>query len=207
MRHYSSQELTPAQTYKLISGSLIPRPIAWITTLGPKPEQVLNLAPFSFFSAMPAAMPLVTVSIGRINGHQKDTARNLLDSEEAVIHLVDQSLAQEMNQTAVSLPPEQSELDLTKLTVIPSQTVAVPAIAEPKIRFETNLYQYVPVKGPDDRPVADLFILKVVDFFYADSVLDPKTFHVNALDFDPLARLAGPTYGKIHDLLDLIRPK
>lgn len=207
MQHYSSQTLNPSQRYKLLSGSLIPRPIAWVTTLGPKPNQVVNLAPFSFFSALPTPTPLVSLAIGRVNRRPKDTANNILTNKEAVIHLVDQSLAQAMNQTAASLPSEQSELDLTHLTTVPSQTVAVPSLAEPKIRFETTLYQHVPINGSNDQVAADLLILKVTDFYFADSVIDPKTYHIDAEAFDPLARLAGPTYGKIDGIFDMIRPK
>nr|WP_246147647.1 flavin reductase family protein [Secundilactobacillus folii] len=142
MRHYTSQSLSAQERYKLISGSLIPRPIAWVTTLGSQPDPVINLAPFSFFSALPAALPILSLAIGRKNGQPKDTANNLLDNEEAVIHIVDQPLAQDMNKTAASLPPGKSELDLIPEKTIPSRSVAVPSLLEPKIRFETKLYQY-----------------------------------------------------------------
>nr|WP_246147646.1 hypothetical protein [Secundilactobacillus folii] len=70
-----------------------------------------------------------------------------------------------------------------------------------------NFISTVPIKGKDDRPVADLFLLEVTDMFFADSVLDPETLHIDAIDFDPLARLAGPTYGKLDGLFDMIRPR
>lgn len=208
MKHYSSQSLTPLKRYKLLSGSITPRPIAWVTTLGPKPNQTLNIAPFSFFSAVASQLPLISLSIGRKQDfQQKDTAVNILNHQEAVIHLVSQPLASEMNQTAASLPSDQSELDLTQLTTTPSQTIAVPALAEPKVRFETTLYQYVPVTGNENQVIADLFILEVTDFYFADDVLDTNTLHVNTKQLDPLARLAGSTYGRLTGLFEMKRPR
>ncbi|GAX08914.1 hypothetical protein IWT5_02083 [Secundilactobacillus silagincola] len=206
MQHYASKSLNSAKRYKLLSGSIIPRPIAWVTTLGVKPTQTLNIAPFSFFSAMSSELPLITLSIGRKHDQLKDTAANILDNQEAVVHLVSQSLATEMNQTAASLPRDQSELTLTHLDLTPSKTISVPALTAPKVRFETTLYQYVPVTGDNAQVLSDLFILEVTDFYFADDVLDPKTFHVNATRLDPLARLAGSTYGTVDDLFEMKRP-
>jgi len=206
MQHYASKSLNSAKRYKLLSGSIIPRPIAWVTTLSTKPKQTLNIAPFSFFSAMSSELPLITLSIGRKHDQLKDTAANILDNQEAVVHLVSQSLATEMNQTAASLPRGQSELNLTHLDLTPSKTISVPALTAPKVRFETTLYQYVPVTGDNAQVLSDLFILEVTDFYFADDVLDPKTFHVNATRLGPLARLAGSTYGTVDDLFEMKRP-
>lgn len=206
MLHFSSDSLTALKRYKLLSGSIIPRPIAWVTTLGPKPNQILNIAPFSFFSAISSELPLITLAIGRKQNRPKDTAVNILDNQEAVVHLVSQSLATEMNQTAASLPSDQSELDLTKLATTPSQTISVPALVAPKVRFETTLYQYVPITDNRAQVQSDLFILKVSDFYFADDVLDPQTFHVDATKLAPLARLAGSVYGTVDGLFEMKRP-
>ncbi|GAX00985.1 flavin reductase family protein [Secundilactobacillus silagei] len=206
MYHYTRESLTPAKCYKLLSGSIVPRPIAWITTLGPQPNQILNIAPFSFFSALASELPLLSLSIGRKQQQPKDTATNLLTNQEAVVHLVGQPLAADMNKTAASLPADQSELALTSLTTTPSRTVSVPALAAPKVRFETTLYQYVPITGKNDQIITDLFILEVTDFYFADDVLDPQSLHVNIQHLDPLARLAGATYGTVDDLFEMKRP-
>ncbi|MCH5462145.1 flavin reductase family protein [Lactobacillus sp. LC28-10] len=206
MQHFSSNSLTALKRYKLLSGSIIPRPIAWVTTLGPKPKQRLNIAPFSFFSAISSELPLMTLAIGRKQNQLKDTAANLLDNQEAVVHLVSQSLATEMNQTAASLPRDQSELDLTQLATTPSQTISVPALVAPKVRFETTLYQYVPITDNQAQVQSDLFILEVNDFYFADEVLDTQTFHVDAAKLDPLARLAGSVYGTVDGLFEMKRP-
>lgn len=206
MLHYSSQSLTPAKCYKLLSGSIIPRPIAWITTLGPKPDQTLNIAPFSFFSAVASGLPLLSLSVGRKQSEQKDTAANILANQEAVIHLVSQPLAHEMNQTAASLPHNKSELALTNLETTPSHTISVPALTAPKVRFETILHQYIPITDHHDQVLTDMFILEVTDFYFDDAVLNSKNLHVDAKQLDPLARLAGTTYGTIDGLFEMKRP-
>lgn len=208
MYHFTSQSLTASQRYKLISGSLVPRPIAWVTTLNKDDATIVNAAPFSYFSSMPSDTPLLSLAIGRqTNFEPKDTAANILAREEAVVHLVDADLAREMNQTAATLPADQSEVTQQHLATIPSQTISVPALALPKIRFETELYQYVPITDDQGRIQGDLFILKITDFYFKEDVLDPKQFHVDARIFNPLARLAGPTYGQIDHTFNLQRPK
>lgn len=208
MLHYLSTQLTSLQRYKLLSGSLIPRPIAWVTSQAPNGSGPVNLAPFRYFSTMPSDIPLLTLAIGRrLDGRPKDTAQNILTSEEAVIHLVDQAHLTQMNQTAATLPANQSELSLADFKTQPSRSVSVPSLIGPKVRFETTLYQTVPVQNHEDQIVTDLFILEVTDFYFAEEVLDQKTMHVNATALDPVGRLAGPTYTGLGDLTTLIRPK
>lgn len=207
MLHYSSSALSPLQRYKLISGSLIPRPIAWVTTQK-TPESPVNLAPFSYFSTMPSDLPLVTLAIGRkLSGEPKDTANNILVSEEAVIHLVDQAHLETMNQTAASLPADKSEVGLIQAATQPSQTVKVPSLVDAKVRFETTLYQNVPIKNYEDHTVTDLFILEITDFYYDESVLDTTTMHIDPVALDPVGRLSGPNYTNLGEVTHLTRPK
>lgn len=207
MLHYASSALSPLQRYKLISGSLIPRPIAWVTTQKTT-DSAVNLAPFSYFSTMPSDLPLVTLAIGRkLSGKPKDTAANILASEEAVIHLVDQGHLEAMNQTSATLPADESELNLIQAATQPSQTVTVPSLVDAKVRFETTLYQTVPIKNYEDRTVTDLFILEITDFYYDESVLDEKTMHIDPVALDPVGRLSGPNYTNLGDITHLTRPK
>lgn len=207
MLHFASSTLTAQKRYKLLSGSLIPRPIAWVTSQ-PSNKGPVNLAPFSYFSTMPADIPLVTLAIGRrLDGQPKDTANNIMTSEEAVIHLVDQAHLAQMNKTAATLPSDQSELELDDFLTQPSHTVDVVSLIGPKVRFETTLYQTVPIKNRADRIVSDLFILEVTDFYFDESVLDVNTMHIDANALDPIGRLAGPNYAGLGEQTTLIRPK
>lgn len=98
-------------TYKLLIGSVVPRPVAFVTTLSA--DGVLNAAPFSYFSIVSSNPPLLSVSVQRKNGAPKDTARNAMQSGELVIHIVDEDTVAAVNETAANLPPDESELDRT----------------------------------------------------------------------------------------------
>lgn len=206
MRHYATKDLSQKQAYKFLSGSIIPRPIAWITTFN-KDQTVINAAPFSFFNAAAADIPLVTVSILRQNSAIKDTAQNILDTKEAVIHLVDEQVVEAMNQTAASLPSEQSEIELNQLETTPSKSVQVPGIKAARIRMEGRLHQYVPIKNHNDETISDLFILEITDFYFAETLIDQQKEYILPDRFKPIARLAGQTYAQIDGLFDLQRPK
>lgn len=205
MIHYNSDELTKKQQYKFISGSIIPRPIAWVTSLS-KDGSVVNAAPFSFFSAASNELPLITVAILRKDGEIKDSARNILQRKEAVVHIVDLSLVEEMNQTSAPLPPQESEIDRTSLTLIDSTTVRVPAIKEAKIRFEGTVHQYVPVTDEEGSVVSDLFIIRVTDFFFDEAVVDTANHYILTDQLNPVARLAGSDYATLDKEFQLERP-
>lgn len=205
MFHYTAEQLNKKQQYKFVSGSVIPRPIAWVTTLS-KDGSVVNAAPFSFFSAASNELPLLTVAILRKDGISKDTARNILDRKEAVVHIVDQSVVEDMNQTSASLSPDESELDHTSLTLIDSLSVQVPSIVEAKIRFEGVLHQYVPIKDEHDNIVTDFFFIRVTDFFFDETVFDQEKEYILTDKLNPVARLAGNQYATLDKEFTIVRP-
>lgn len=205
MYHYKSNELNQKQQYKFISGSVIPRPIAWITSLS-SDASVVNAAPFSFFSAVSNKIPLLTVAVLRTNGIPKDTAKNILIHKEAVVHIVDISLTKEMNETSAPLPSDKSELDRTNLTLVDSQTVKVPGIKEAKIRFETTLHQHIPIEDENGETITDLFLLKISDYYFDETVFDPEKEYIIPDALQPIARLSGNSYAEIGQLFSYIRP-
>lgn len=205
MFHYTAEQLNKKQQYKFVSGSVIPRPIAWVTTLS-KDGSVVNAAPFSFFSAASNELPLLTVAILRKDGVIKDTARNILDRKEAVVHIVDQTVVEDMNQTSAPLAPDESELDQTNLTLINSLSVQVPSIVEAKIRFEGVLHQYVPIKDEHDNIVTDFFFIRVTDFFFDETVFDQETEYILTDKLNPVARLAGNQYATLDKEFTIVRP-
>lgn len=205
MFHYTAEQLNKKQQYKFVSGSVIPRPIAWVTTLS-KDGSVVNAAPFSFFSAASNELPLLTVAILRKDGVIKDTARNILDRKEAVVHIVDQTVVEAMNQTSAPLSPDESELDQTNLTLIDSLSVQVPSIVEAKIRFEGVLHQYVPIKDNHDNIVTDFFFIRVTDFFFDEAVFDQEKEYILTDKLNPVARLAGNQYATLDKEFTIVRP-
>ncbi|MDN5371320.1 MAG: hypothetical protein PWR19_366 [Carnobacterium sp.] len=206
MIHYKAEQLSKKQQYKFVSGSVIPRPIAWVTSLS-KDGSVVNAAPFSFFSAASNELPLLTVAILRKDGAIKDTARNIIDQKEAVIHIVDQSVVEEMNQTSAPLSPDESEIDQTDLTLVDSVTVKVPSIVEAKIRFEGVLHQYVPIKNENEEIVTDFFFIRVTDFFFDEKVFDQEKEYILNDQLNPVARLAGNQYATLNEEFTIVRPK
>ena len=150
MINLSASELSPHEQYKLLSGSIIPRPIAWITTQNT--AGLINIAPFSFTTGISNQLPLLSVAILRERQVPKDTAANLLARHEAVVHMVSTDLTKAMNQTAARLAPDQSELTLIDLPLIPSTEIQVPGLQAARIRFETILYQYVPIRDAAGNP-------------------------------------------------------
>ena len=191
MIFYSARELTTKQNYKFLTGSIIPRPIAWITTMNQETD-VINAAPFSYFNIVTKDLPLVSLSINRKNKQMKDTAYNLLNQHEGVIHIVNDTILTEMNQSAASLASEE---------------VTVPAISEAPIRFEVRLHQYLPIKNNNGDIVSDLFILEVLNYYFEEKVFDKETEYIDPEKLAPLARLAGNSYSHISAIIDVDRPK
>lgn len=205
MFNLAAADLSARDQYKLLAGSIIPRPIAWITTQNT--TGLINLAPFSFTTGISNQLPLLSVAVLRDRGQAKDTAANLLARHEAVVHIVSADLTKAMNQTAARLAPDQSELSLINLPLVASTDIQVPGLQAARVRFETKLYQYVPIRNADGAILTDLFILEVHRFHFADTVLDPTTLHIDPTALTPIARLAGPTYAELGRTFTLRRPK
>jgi flavin reductase (DIM6/NTAB) family NADH-FMN oxidoreductase RutF len=194
--------LSERDNYKLLIGSIIPRPIAFVTSLSEK--GVLNGAPFSYFNIVSSNPPMVSVSIQRSGGKQKDTARNILNTKEFVIHIVDEENVQKINETAATLSPDESEIKLAQLTPVNSVKLAVPGVKEAKIRLECTLEQSLELGG-GDTPGCDLIIGKIVQFH-----IDPAIFHEGKIDprgLGAVSRLAGINYAKMGDIFSIERPK
>lgn len=205
---YRSQELSKAEQYKFLSGSIVPRPIAWILTKH-SATGTLNLAPFSFFSGVSNEEPLLSLAILRVQGEMKDTARNLLNQKEGVIHLVEEHLLEKMNKTSQRLSPEDSEISLVDVTLVPSETVSLPGISEANLRLEARLHQHIPITAGDSKEVVtDLFILKVTAFQFAPEIFDKEEKRLKLDQLKAVGRLSGPKYAvSFNKLVELERPK
>ncbi|GKU77560.1 flavin reductase family protein [Paenibacillus sp. L3-i20] len=190
------------ENYKLLIGSVIPRPIAFVSTLSE--DGVLNAAPFSFFNIVTADPPMIAVSVQRRNGEQKDTARNAISRGQFVAHIADEHYIEAINETAASLPPDVSEVQLAGLTAVASTNIEVPGIAEARIRMECVLEQALPLGGTDGSPSCDLLIGRVVQFHIDDALYNNGRIDANGLQ--PVSRLAGNDYAKLGQQFTVIRP-
>lgn len=154
MKAISADALTERENYKLLIGSIIPRPIAFVTTLSNK--GVLNGAPFSYFNVITANPPMISVAIQRKGGVQKDTSRNAIEKNAFVVHIVDESIIEAVNQTSASLPTDQSEVEAAGLTAVNSSIIDIPGIKEAKVRMECRLERVVSLGEGD--AMCDLLI-------------------------------------------------
>jgi flavin reductase (DIM6/NTAB) family NADH-FMN oxidoreductase RutF len=188
--------------YKILIGSILPRPIAFVTTLSK--EGALNAAPYSYFNIVTANPPLISISVQRVQGNPKDTSRNAMESGEFVVHISDESYIQAINQTAVNLPPDESEVSLVGLTPVPSERIKVPGVAEASIRMECVLERSIALGGTEEMPACDLLIGRVVQFHIAEALYDHG--HINVQGLRPVSRLAGNDYAKLGEIFSLERP-
>ncbi|MFP7255605.1 hypothetical protein CHH91_13195 [Virgibacillus sp. 7505] len=203
---FNANDLSAKTHYKILTGSIIPRPVAFVTTKSPESE-VVNAAPFSYFSIVSANPPLISISIQRAAGKQKDTARHAIGSGELVVHISTESIVDELNKTAAALPSEESELDHTSLTLTPSTYVSVPGITEASIRMECTLYDHLEIRDNDGAITADLLLAKVAGYHLSPEVYDENTGYLDAKAIQPISRLAGNDYSKLGELFTLKRPE
>ncbi|MCP1124680.1 flavin reductase family protein [Bacillus sp. 3103sda1] len=193
---------TERENYKFLIGSIIPRPIAFVTTISK--EHILNGAPFSYFNIVSSNPPMISLAIQRSEGRQKDTAKNILDSKEFVVHIVDEQNVERVNKTAANLPPTQSEIELASFTPIASEKISVLGVQEAKVRMECVLEHSLEL-GDSDSPGCDLIIGKVVQFHVENEIYEKGRIDPRGLG--AVSRLAGHNYAKIGEIFSIERPQ
>lgn len=188
--------------YKLLVGSVVPRPIAFVSTLSADGQP--NLAPFSYFTAVSANPPTICFAPGRrsADGERKDTLGNIEATGEFVVNVVTEAIGPAMNETAVDFPPETNEFEVAGLTPVPSQVVKPPRVQESPINMECKLYDVVAV-GPPRHGGAALVIGEVVMFHIADELYDGG--RIKVLELEPLGRLSGDDYTSLGKIISLKR--
>ncbi|MBF2397901.1 flavin reductase family protein [Listeria marthii] len=205
MTIFKSAELSQKDNYKFLTGSIIPRPIAFVTTLA-EDGVTVNAAPFSFFNVVSSSPAIVSIAVQRANGEQKDTARNAAFTNELNIHIVSEEFVEEMNKTAARLARDVSEIDKTNLHLEPVQDMKTPKISEAKIVLTAKLEQIIPIKNDAGEVVSDLILARIVTFDFADDVFDPEHQYILPEKLAPVARLAGNDYAKMGEIFRIERP-
>lgn len=203
MVEFNPIDVPQRDLYKLLIGAVVPRPIAWVSTISP--DGVPNLAPFSFFNGVASNPPSLVFSVSyRETTHQpKDTLANLQASGDFVVNMVTEPLATAMNITAGEYPPEVDEFQRAGLTPIPSIQVSAPRVAESPVQFECRLNQIVPIgEGPGS---ARLVIGTIVYIHIADAIYR-EPYKIDITAYQPIGRLAGSSYTRVNDLFELQRP-
>jgi flavin reductase (DIM6/NTAB) family NADH-FMN oxidoreductase RutF len=198
---FDMETLPQQDRYKILAASVVPRPIAWVTTKSR--DGVVNAAPFSFFNAMGADPPTLALGLIPREGRLKDTAANIQQTTEFVVNLVSEANAEAMNITCIDAPPEIDELQLARLTPVPSEAVAPPRIGEAPVSFECRLIAAL-VTGP----LQTIVIGRVVRAHIDDAlVLDAKRCHLDTPAMQLIGRMHGSgVYVRTTDRFEMQRP-
>ncbi|WP_436878841.1 flavin reductase family protein [Mammaliicoccus sciuri] len=201
MKEIRPEVLSQKENYKLLIGSIIPRPIALVTT--ESDDNVLNIAPFSFFNVVSSDPPILSVAVQRVNGEMKDTARNIVQNKEAVVHIVDTDNVRDANQTAALLSHEESELERTNFETVDSVEVSVKGLKQSKVRFEAVLYDDIAIEK-DGQPISDLLLLEVKYYHFDERIYNDG--YINKEELNAVSRLAGNDYAEIGHTFTIERP-
>jgi flavin reductase (DIM6/NTAB) family NADH-FMN oxidoreductase RutF len=191
----------PRNIYKLLIGSVVPRPIALVSSISV--AGVRNLAPFSFFTVASANPPVVCFCpMISGAGNAKDTLNNIRATRQFVVNIVSEEFVGKMNQCSAEYPPDADEFTESGLTPLKSDLVRPDRVSESQVQMECELLQIVDVSS---LPLGGSMVLGQVKLFHiADQLfqnfsLDPRKLH-------PVGRMAGATYTRTTDLFDLPRP-
>lgn len=201
--NFSPDELTVTEKKKFLIGSVIPRPIALVSTMSD--DGVVNVAPFSYFNIVTYDPPMLSIAVQRADGEPKDTARNILGDKEAVVHVVDTDNIDAANKTSAPLGPQESELDISSFTTVGSKAVKVPGVNETKVRLETALYDSIVIYNDNNIAVTDVLLLKVKHYHIDETIY--HNGYIDPLKLDAVSRLAGNDYAETGRLFTLERPK
>lgn len=189
MAQFAPESMDPADVYKLMAALVVPRPIAWTSTLSP--EGVDNLAPFSFFMMITSTPPHIAISVGARDGETKDTLRNIRHTGDFVVNTVSADVGPLMARTAADWPPDVSEFEALGLTPIPSEVVRPRRVGESPANLECVARQIMPV---GTLPYgAHLVIAEVVRIHVRDDLLMERN-RIDLQGLDAVGRLTGDWY-------------
>lgn len=188
-----ARDLAAEASYRLLTGLVVPRPIAWVTTVSA--GGVVNLAPFSHFTFVSPKPPMLAISIGQKAGVYKDTATNILRTEEFVVHIADRPLVRPLHESAVEHPPEVSEVEVLGLATAPSLHVAPPRLVDAPVAMECRLRHCIEFGETRSRlMVGEVLVFRLREGLFADGKVDTRRL-------DPIGRIAGPNYTTLGDIL------
>jgi flavin reductase (DIM6/NTAB) family NADH-FMN oxidoreductase RutF len=204
MLHFDLGKDSPADLYKLMIGMVVPRPIAFVSSLDTR--GVRNLAPFSYFMACSADPPVVCFVAAYRSGPlpAKDTLTNILATQEFVVNIVSEEFADKMNLTAAEVAPDIDEFVLSGLTPLASELVLPPRVAESHAHMECRLRQTLLISNAAGAANTIIFG-DVLRFHVDEAVIDG--YKIDPEKLRAIGRMGGQTYTRTRDRFDLIRPK
>lgn len=205
----SPSDISHSELYGILLNSVVPRPIAWVSTISG--SGALNLAPFSFFNCVCVDPPLLAFAPGlrpskqaqSSHGEPKDTLRNIRETREFVVNIVTYELREAMNSTSGEYDASVNEFELAKVTPQPSKIVRPPRVTESPVSFECKLHQILDFSPAPTS--SSLVIGQIVSIHINDAHLKDGRLDRNSLDL--IGRMGGMQYTRTTQRFELIRPK
>jgi flavin reductase (DIM6/NTAB) family NADH-FMN oxidoreductase RutF len=195
--HFDFSALSARDRYKLLIGTVIPRPIAFVTTVDEQGR--VNAAPFSFFNCLSADPPIVAIGVENHDDMTfKDTGRNIRRTEQFTVNIVDDAMVEGMNVCAVAFPPNVDELAAAKLTAVPGTHVKCPRIGEAPASLECQ--RYVTLEIGRSR---EIILGEVLAVFVREGLVEPTKKYVDQRAMDAIGRMGGDGYARTRDYFDL----
>jgi flavin reductase (DIM6/NTAB) family NADH-FMN oxidoreductase RutF len=195
--HFDFAELDPRERYKLLIGTVIPRPIAFITTLSRDGRR--NAGPFSFFNVLTHDPAIVAIGIENYEDMRlKDTARNIRETEEFTVHIVDDALAAQMEICAIKFGPDVDELTEAGLETVPGKAVRSPRIVSAPAALECRRHMTIEVGK-----AREIVLGQVLGIHIRADLVDAARLHVDQIKMDAIGRLGGHGYARTRDQFDI----
>lgn len=194
--------LKPREAYQWLTSTIMPRPIAWVSTISADGQT--NLAPFSFFQGVTSAPPsLLFIPVNGRDGEKKDTVRNVEAVPEFVVNLVPHRLAEPMNACAALLPHGESEFAAFGIESAPSETVRPPRVALAPVSFECKVHQIVVV---GTGPLAANVVIGLILSIHVDDAVIGSDGLPDPAKLDLIGRMGGESYASTREMFALARP-
>jgi flavin reductase (DIM6/NTAB) family NADH-FMN oxidoreductase RutF len=198
---FDIQNTESSALYKLLTGTIIPRPIAWVATVDE--NGIDNLAPFSFFNVVSEDPPHIMFSTVRTGNKNKDTLNNILANLQFVVNLVTEDVVEQMNTTSQPVAADVNEFELANVTPIDSIYIKPKRVKESLVQFECEMvHNYFIEKHQNGG--ACIIIGKIITMHIDDSIL-MENHKINLEKYKPVARLAGYNYSKLGEIFSIKR--
>ena len=194
--HFDFAELTERQKYKILIVTVIPRPIALVTTVNR--EGAPNAGPFSFFNVLTHDPAIVAIGVENYADMRfKDTARNIRETGEFTVHICDDAMVEQMEICAIKFGPEVNEIEHAGLHTVPGTAVKSPRILEAPGALECRRYMTLELG-----PAREIILGQVIGVHVRSDAVNPENHHIDQMKMDAIGRMGGHTYTRTRDQFD-----
>lgn len=200
IKSFETNTLDARDGYRLLTSIVVPRPVAWVSSMGL--DGSTNLAPYSFFNAVGNSPPTIMIAVGKRKGTIKDTLRNITETREFVVNIANAELREKMVYTSGDWSYGISEFEKADLETIPSILVKPPRVKEAPVSLEVKATQIVPVEG-----TVSTMVLGHIVYFHVRQDLLQENGSVNASLLNPVLRLGGKEYATLGKVFSMNRPR